>query len=241
RLLEVMVEQDDTEDTAADFDYTVTVLSERLIEGRPGGILVFAQWANLQGKDQDYESTFFNKIKAAIGVLPPRMPREDMPYYDIEAPMSKLASHWTFPVAREYELPYVKRVYISESRTLKQDGWVTWASDRVNDIISHPERKCYVSAQFQYIGGKHSRFRLNDVKQEMALSWRDSSYVCTMDVFHEEGAEPKKAAEEWVRTNDSEGVGHAGGKYSKQDRRLLWGSRDFDLHEARDHYFEPGT
>ncbi|KAF9562030.1 hypothetical protein EC968_005409 [Mortierella alpina] len=237
RLLTVMAEQDDTEDTPADFDYSLTVVSDRLIEGRPGGIMVFAQWANLQGKDQVYDPAFFTKIKNAIGPMPPRMPHDGKLYNDIELPMSQLAAHWVFPVAREFQLPYIKRAYITESKTINKDGWATWAADRVDAIRNTPG--CYGSAQFQYVGGKHSRFRLNDVKQEMALSWRDSTYCCTMDVFHEE--EAVRAAKEWVARNDSEGVGHADGKFSKQDRRLLWASRDFDLEAARKYYFEDET
>ncbi|KAF9271877.1 hypothetical protein BGZ68_002942 [Mortierella alpina] len=162
RLLNVMVEQDDTDDTPADYDYSVTVVSGRLAEGRPEGISVFAQWANLQGKDQDYDPALFNKIKAAIGERTPWMPHDGIEYDDIEAPMSKLASHWVFPIAREFQLPYVKRAYITESRTLKLDGWASWTAGRLHEIIGSPTKNCYVSAQFQYIGGRHSRFRLND-------------------------------------------------------------------------------
>ncbi|KAF9271878.1 hypothetical protein BGZ68_002943 [Mortierella alpina] len=59
-----------------------------------------------------------------------------------------------------------------------------------------------------------------------------------MDVFYDGEEAPKKTAEEWVHKNDKEAVGHPDGTFSKQDRRLLWGSRDLDLHEARHYYYD---
>ncbi|KAF9945693.1 hypothetical protein BGZ72_001102 [Mortierella alpina] len=238
RLLNVMVEQDNTDDTPADYDYSVTVVSGRLAEGRPEGISIFAQWANLEGKGQVYDPALFDKIKAAIGDGTRWLPHEGIEYDDIELPMSKLASHWVFPIAREFQLPYVKRAYITESRTLKSDGWASWTAGRLHEIIGDTTNNCYVSAQFQYIGGRHSRFRLNDGNKDMSFSWRDSNYACTMDIFYDGEEAPKTTAEEWVLQNDNEGVGHPAGIFSKQDRRLLWGSRDVNLHDARQHYYD---
>ncbi|KAG0199786.1 hypothetical protein BGX28_006997 [Mortierella sp. GBA30] len=238
-LLDIMVEQDaDDTATPADYDYSVTVVSGREVEGRPLGISVFAQWANLKGKGQVYDPALFNKIKKVLPTV--WGPHDGIEYDDIEAPMSKLASHWVFPVAREFQLPYFKRAYISNSRseTLKKDGWAAWTVKRLDEIISKPESKCYVSAQFQYVGGKHSRFRLNDNAKDMSYSWRDSTYACTMDIFYDGEKEPKEKAELWVKKNDTEGMGHKDAKFSKQDRRLLWGSHDVDLHAAHKFYYD---
>lgn len=239
-LLDIMVAEDNTDDTPADFDYSLTVVSMRLAEGKIApGIIVFVQWANLGGQNQNYDPTFFKKIKNTLGG--PMNKHEGHELNDEEVPMSTLCSFWVFPIAREFQLPYFKRTYITESRTLEKDEWSSWVTGRLDKFILEPKGHHYVSAQFTYLGGKHSRFRIQDPNDDMSFSWRrDSTFACTMDVFYDptKGPKVKKTAQEWVETNDREGVGSKKGKYSKEDRRLLWGSRDTDLPAAREHYYD---
>ncbi|KAF9958548.1 hypothetical protein BGZ72_000217, partial [Mortierella alpina] len=47
----------------------------------------------------------------------------------------------------------------------------------------------------------------------------------------------RKRAEQYQKENELEGIGE-GGKFSNQDRRLLWGSQDRNLHAARKYYFD---
>jgi len=232
--LDIMVEMGESGETPADYDYSVTVISESDTEFRPAGIVVFVQWANLEGKDQKYDPTLFNKVNGVVDKFGWK-PHHGRLYVDEEAPMSELCALWVFPIAREFQLPYYKRTHITASRTLKEDGWAAWASGRMQEVIKDGREGCYGSAQFQYVGGKHSRFCLSDPNNEMSFSWRDSTYACTMDVFYR--AEAKKKAKEWVDKNDAEAVG-PNGHFSKQDRRLLWGSRDLDLEAAREYYYD---
>ncbi|KDR69004.1 hypothetical protein GALMADRAFT_272184 [Galerina marginata CBS 339.88] len=238
-LADIMVAEDKTEETPADFDLSLAVISARLVEGKLLPIIVvFVQWANLEGEGQTYDPTFFKKIQDVIGG--PLEPHGGLGLNDEEAPMSTLCSFWVFPITREFQLPYFKRTYITESKTLEKDGWSKWVTGRLDKLILHPLEHHYVSAQFSYLGGKNSRFRIQDPDNDMSFSWRrDSTFVCTMDVFYDEtkGAKVKAEAQEWAETNDKEGVGKHG-KYSKQERRLLWGSFDTDLPAARAHYYD---
>ena len=238
-LFDIMVAEDKTDDTPADFDYSLTVMSAREVEGKLASvIIVFVQWANLEGEGQSYDPAFFKKIKDVIGY--PLVPHEGLGLNDEEAPMSTLCSFWVFPIAREFQLPYFKRAYITESRTLEEDGWSAWVTGRLNEFLLNPDGQHFISAQFTYLGGKYSKFRIQDRKDEMSLSWRcDSTFSCTMDVFYDatKDAGAMARAQEWVETNDKEGVG-MNGKYSKEDRRLLWGSRDTDLPAAHVHYYD---
>jgi hypothetical protein len=234
-----MVEEGETDDAPADFDYTLTVLSARPVEGKlQSGIVVSVQWANLEGKDQTYDPAFFKKIKDVLGT--PMDRHEGAGLNDEEVPMSTLCSLWVFPIAREFQLPYFKRAYITESRTLQKDGWSTWVTSRLDEFLQAPDDQHYISAQYSYLGGKDSRFRIQDPNDDMSFSWRrDSTFACTMDVFYDGKNYPsaKAKAQEWVETNDNEAVGK-NGKYSKEDRRLLWGSRDTDLPAAHAHYYD---
>lgn len=238
-LLDIMVGEDKTDDTPADFDYGLTVLSARPVEGKPqSGIVVFVQWANLEGEGQTYDPTFFQKIKNVLGS--PMSRHEGLGLNDEEAPMSTLCSLWVFPIVREFQLPYFKRTYITESKTLEKDDWSSWATGRLNEFLVDPKGHHYISAQFAYLGGRNSRFRIQDPNDDASFSWRrDSTFNCTMDVFYDEKKDPtaKARAQEWVEKNDEEGVGE-NGKFSKQDRRLLWGSRDTDLPAAHAHYYD---
>ena len=132
-LLEVMVDMANDEDFPGDFDYCVTMVSysQQLVDCVPGldtemriknpevysadtriqpsTILVFAQWANLEGMKQAYDPSFFNKIKAAVqtdSFIPPLF------YFSLDddkhMPMSKLTREWILHIVREFDLPYVK-------------------------------------------------------------------------------------------------------------------------------------
>ena len=69
-----------------------------------------------------------------------------------------------------------------------------------------------------------------------AYSWRDSTVVQTLDCFHWNSV--KEAADSWQKENDEVGVG-PGGIFSKEDRRVLWGSYgSFDLDSVRNTYYE---
>ncbi|KAF9271818.1 hypothetical protein BGZ74_005620, partial [Mortierella antarctica] len=141
---------------------------------------------------------------------------------------------------------------------LKQKDWSTWAAKRVQDLEGNIDDGLYIGGQFQYSGGHQSRLRIKDRDNLTSLSWRDSNFGCTLDVFYdypgdftqrkalrsepesEESrnalARVKKAAKEWVEKNDKEGIVEQ--RFTKEDRRLFWGAYDQDLVAARKFYYD---
>ncbi|EXK76873.1 hypothetical protein FOQG_18394 [Fusarium oxysporum f. sp. raphani 54005] len=129
-----------------------------------------------------------------------------------------MTGRWILPKRREFDLPYVKRTYSTNSKSLEKDGWVDSVIDRI-DLIYNPDQlldnnpvdkeyevytHCKLVMQTQCFGGANSRFYLNK-DNGTSYSWRDT--VC----------------EKWQAKNDSIMAGPSS-PFSKQDRRLLWGS-----------------
>jgi hypothetical protein len=79
-----------------------------------------------------------------------------------------------------------------------------------------------------------------------SYSWRDSKIVCVMDCFYSDISESirktaKAQALDWQAVNDLEGIGPHG-KFSKDDRRVFWGSYgEFDLSKAWKYYYDEGN
>lgn len=262
KLLDILVAQDDDDNTPGDYDLIISLLSKREEEeNRPmAAIVIYAQWANLKGPGQDYKSTFFDKIREAGGGREHMLPFHDILLDDEQMAMSELCSHWLFELVREYQLPYFKRLYLSNSRSidLKEKDWSTWAAKRVQAMEGNIEDGLHIAGQFQYCGGHQSRLRVKDRDNLTSLSWRDSNFGCTLDVFYDYPGNPKqrkafrskpkskesrdalakvkKAAKEWVEQNDKEGVAEQ--RFTKQDRRMMWGSHDLDLVAARQFYYD---
>ncbi|GJJ70206.1 hypothetical protein EMPS_02555 [Entomortierella parvispora] len=262
RLLDDMVTMTEQTDFPADYDYCVTVLSqfnsllfppttldEQMVTDLdrnqssywPPMIIVYAQWANLEGSDQEYDSTFFNDIKQAASACPLSKILVDN---NEPTAMSRLAASWIFQNVREFNLPYVKRAYMSNSTTLRNDGWTDWVSDRVQDIQGALDNGCKLSVQIQHFGGTKSRFYRNDRNEQgeprntTSFSWRDSNICCVLDCFYSEGSRP--IAEGWQAGND-EGVGSDQAKFCVEDRRVLWGSHDPNLHDVHKYYYEEAS
>lgn len=236
RLLDILAEMSDDDDFPANYDYCVSVLSSSNklldwapeIDGKmkdkhpelygkdglpfwPRMIVVYAQWVPLQPTDV-CDMSWFDRITQG-SIL-------DRPVE--EKSMSELTGQWVFRNVREFDHPYVKRTYATKSRTLGADGWASWITGRIDKIVKPEKNKCFISAQLQCFGGKNSRVTLNK-DNGTAFSWRDSSLVCTLDCFYDDGIDgTRETATEWQRVNDLEGIG-PNGKFSKEDRRLLWG------------------
>ncbi|KAF9944319.1 hypothetical protein BGZ70_004793 [Mortierella alpina] len=261
RLLDVMVEMANDKSFPADYDYCLTMLSANSLilpsfspdldeimrvehpehfgqNGRfgwPPMIIVYAQWANLEGENQPYDKTFFEKIKRAGGVT-------QIPFLGIRVdddrhqPLSQLTGHWIFRNVREFENPYIKRTFMSNSQTLVEDDWTTYVCDRIHEIEGNPFNGCDLSVQMQHFGGDNSRVYQNN-DGSTAISWRDSHICCVLDCFHRGYPSARKIAEEWQKENDK-CVGHTDAKFCKEDRRVLWGSHDLNLDQEQDHYFD---
>jgi hypothetical protein len=191
-------------------------------------IIVYLQWINF-GKDT-YDPTLLNRFQSigahiTIGSGP-------------DEPVSQIASYWLFDKPREYPLPYVKRGNVTDSITLKQDGWPTFMSDQVDKIVAPVFNGLFVSSQIQAVGGKFSQLGQN-TGNGTAYSWRNSTLGGTWDVFYQTG---HKAESEAWQTETDKGLIGPNGKFCKQDRRLHWASYgNWDLSQERAHYYEAGV
>ncbi|KAI3572500.1 hypothetical protein IWW34DRAFT_892184 [Fusarium oxysporum f. sp. albedinis] len=211
------------------------------LNGRfPATIVVYAQWCPTSKEDKYDESVdqWFNKFRALKGFFE----NETLLIDEFEEDMSRMTGRWILPRRREFDLPYVKRTYSTNSKSLEKDGWVDSIIDRI-DLTYNPHQllgnnpgdkeyevytHCKLVMQIQCFGGANSRFYLNK-DNGTSYSWRDTSVVQTLDCFHELGDKYKEYAERWQAKNDSIMAGPSS-PFSKKDRRLLWGSYgDWDL------------
>ena len=186
-------------------------------------IIVFAEWANLEGKGQTYDPSFFDRIKAAAKGVPGKKDE----YIDEGMPF--LTGKWVFPIKREFNKPYNKRCYVTNSTKLHESGWVEETTQRIDDHVGRWINGCRISAQIQHYGGSQSRYRTNDPDDKTSYSWRrDSTVVAGMDGFYLTlnliGKTPKEQTDEWVTKNDELFRG-PGSKFAPGlDRRLFWAS-----------------
>jgi hypothetical protein len=261
-LLDIMVEMVEDENFPADYDYCVSVLDEPpplfttneitydmkhdTKDGRtqatwPPTIVVFVQWANLQGDQQNYNSNFIDKIRQVAGEGIVQVSDKEC------TPMSTLTGHWIMPISREFKLPYIKRTYASNSNSqrLKDLKWTEWVSGRIEDgcmekwnslpSTINKNVNLTLAAQFQHYGGSNSRFFQNGKNGTTSFSWRDTNLVSTMDAFYL--LSQHNQAIKWQQKND-EGVGNSKASFCEHDRRLLWGSHDLDLSSNQQHYYD---
>ncbi|KAK5996012.1 hypothetical protein PT974_04435 [Cladobotryum mycophilum] len=186
-------------------------------------IIIYAQWVPFSADDTPNMSWFENLNRGSIV-------SSDVQ----EKVMSEVTRNWLFPRAREYDLPYVKRAYLTAATNLSTNGWVDWAAGRMDKVIgsTSPRNGHRLSAQLQAFGGTHSRFRLN-ANNGTSYSWRDSTLCFVLDDFHDPSK--KQEAEQWAQEADREALTY----FSAQDRRVLWGSYgSSDLHAVRAHYYD---
>lgn len=252
RLLDIIAEMSDDEDFPRNYDLSLTVLSaanqlrdwfpgdggldEKMKEhhpdifGRdslpfwPAMILVGAQWVPFS-KEDVCDMGWFERIREGSLLDLPVMTK----------PMSELTGEWIFTNIREFNHPYVKSAHFTSSRTLGKDGWAQWATDRIDAMIEPLKHKCFVLAQFQVMGGKNSQF-YTQRDNGTSYSWRDSTLCSVMDCFYAPGY--RATAEDWVTINDQQAIG-PNGVFSKDDRRMLWGScGSFNLDECWHNYYD---
>ncbi|KAL7944988.1 FAD-binding domain-containing protein [Trichoderma barbatum] len=245
KMLQILAEMNDDDGFPHNYDLCVTVISEdypldglfdldRLSKHKSGLcrldgaalislIVIYAQWVPFTATDNPDE-TWFDKLKDGAIFND-----------DNVKPMSALTAEWIFRKDREYDLPYVKRTYLTTATNLSENGWVEWTTGRVDEVVQSTGH--YIATQIQPFGGKSSRFRINN-DGSRAYSWRDSTLVLILDNFYVPEDGRKEAAEAWAAVNEEQGIGE--NKYfSTQDRRVLWGSYgNYDLHSVWPCYYE---
>lgn len=75
----------------------------------------------------------------------------------------------------------------------------------------------------------------NNANNGTAYGWRDATLSGTWDVFHQDNYD---GAKKWQDENDKGAVTH----FSKDDRRVLWGSYgDWDMKNVWQHYYDSAT
>ncbi|KLP05641.1 Uncharacterized protein Y057_10201 [Fusarium fujikuroi] len=209
-------------------------------EGKlPPLIVLYAQWCPV-GAQQKYDESvdaWFQQFRELDHLLLGRIQ-----FDEFSADMSDMVGHWLFPKRREFPLPYVKRTYATNSKTLVKDRWVDTLVERLKKICDPYEKlddanekpvknplydNCKLSAQIQCFGGDNSMF-YNSRNNGAAYSWRDSTVLQTVDCWYLNRDQPNydqslKLANRWQAENDSVMIG-ANSCFSKTDRRVLWGS-----------------
>ena len=254
RLVDLLVEMSDDGNYPRNYDFCVSVLSSSYklsdlwskpdLDGKmrlehpeifgtdglplwPRTIVVYAQWVPFSKSDV-CDTAWFDRIKQGALLVDGGKPE----------PMSELTAKWIFRNVREFDHPYVKRTYLTNSTTLGKDGWASWVTDRIDAVVAPDGNRCWLSCQLQYFGGKHSKFVTN-ADNGTSYSWRDSTIVATLDCFHDgDEASAIDRANDWQTVNDVQGIG-PNGIFSKQDRRVLWGSYgSYDLDASQSFYYE---
>ena len=255
RLLTLLATMSDDPEFPRNYDFCITVLSSsfhlpyifpkletedlnkaeypelfdkdgKRLSGWPRVIVVYAQWVPFSPTDRPNDQWFRDIAKGAVGI-----------HHQAKVkPMSQLTSEWIFRGSREFKHPYHKRTQLTNSTTLVKDKWPEWLAGRIHKLVA-PLNGCYLSAQIQSYGGKHSKF-ITNANNGTAYSWReDTTICCVLDVFYKD-QKALKTAIEWHNTNEAEGIG-SNGIFCKQDRRVLWGSfGDFNLDAVWHTYFE---
>ena len=249
RLLTLLATMSDNPDFPRNYDFCVSVLSSNFdvpslfpeadkleahkfpkifgkdgLEIWPRIIVVYAQWVPFGPKDRPDDSWFKAISEGSI-----------FPHVKVK-PMSQLTADWIFRNIREFDLPYVKSTHVTNSTTLVKDKWPEWLAKRIDDLVAPELNGCHISAQIQCFGGKKSKFTTN-ANNGTAYSWRDTTMCATLDAFYN-GEAAHKTAIKWHNRNEAEGIG-AKGVFSKEDRRVLWGSfGEFDLDVVWNTYFE---
>jgi hypothetical protein len=198
----------------------------------PASIILYAQWVPFT-KDDRYDPHWFDALHNSGDW-------QHIFSSTFDEPMSKMTGEWIFKNPREFEHPYEKRTYMTNSTNLSKSGWPDVVSTQIDKVVakniaSDLWRHCWLAVQIQCFGGNHSKFRTN-ASNGTSYSWRDSTVCQVLDCFHESLA--KRTADAWQAENDRLFVG-PDSCYSKQDKRVLWGSYgDFDLHKVRSTYYD---
>lgn len=207
----------------------------------PASIVLYAQWVPMNKDDKytDKVDAWFQKFRDLDSFHDYWCIFTSEPVQ----PMSEMTGEWLFTRPREFDHPYEKRTYMTNSSTLVQDKWVDQVTERINQVLApslhHLDLwlNCFLSVQIQCFGGKHSQYYVNR-ENGTSYSWRDSTVCQVLDCFHREGDKGKTLAQAWQSANDKLMCGKDS-TFSKQDKRVLWGSYgDWDLDKSWPFYYE---
>jgi hypothetical protein len=147
-------------------------------------------------------------------------------------PISTIAEKAVWRWAREFDLPFEKRVWAGTSMNLKQRGFSEWCANKCWELESDPNNGCHLATQFIAAGGQYNVLANN--QNPSALGHRTTmTNSCAFDFFYEtvqkDGITPWPEAYEngkkWLDTNPDSVSNMAIGKnskYSTDDFRFLY-------------------
>lgn len=210
---------------------------------RPSFIVLFAQWVPMS-KDDSFiaqAAPWFQKFQQLATKI-----HLNLIARNLTEPMSKMTGEWLFTAPREFDYPYDKRAYLTNSRTLGQDNWVGTLVPQISHVVLLVKsmksnydmwHNCFLSAQIQCFGGNKSQFFVNS-NNGTSYSWRDSTVGQTLDCFHTDTPHGLELATSWQARNDQLMVGQDS-PFSKQDKRLLWASYgDWNMDNVWQYYYD---
>ncbi|CAG5158455.1 uncharacterized protein ALTATR162_LOCUS5088 [Alternaria atra] len=241
-LLDILIEKSEDANFPRGYDFGVNVLSRNinLLDVFPGSedelretlpdwvmhkvttltnfklapIVVYVQWVNLPGEPV-FDPSLFDRIREAPGSRIIEKNSGD------DWGMSQIMRLWLFNGDREFGHPYVKRTNTTNSTTLSEDGFSSWFTSRVEELVEDRKNGLYISSQLQVMGGKNSMCTKH-AGNGTAYSWRDTTLCGTWDAFYDEKVTTKQKAVDWQKENDDGAKAHFAKQ--KHERRLLWGS-----------------
>jgi hypothetical protein len=199
-------------------------------------IFVYVQFSNLGGANEQYDSSFCDKVKAAMKpcgewwwIL-----QDDTE----DVPISKLNFLWIYGGVREFDFPYIKNGQVSRQTAFP--GWAEFTADWINQMQDQQPNGLMVFTQCQYFGGYNSAMH-NNADGRTAYSWRDATICINVDLFYDENINPmaRLAAQDFQQAYTSKAIG-PDGVFSKEDLRWFWASHgDGNLSRVWRAYLSP--
>ncbi|KAF6752838.1 hypothetical protein DFP72DRAFT_849607 [Ephemerocybe angulata] len=141
KLVGYLAEMSDDANFPRNYDLCISVLSASAdILGLMGGLdnEMEEKHPEIFGKDcKPRLAAYDHRLRAVGSVLEGRQARYELVQQDgVEVkPMSELTAQWIFRNTREFDLPYVKRTYVTKSNNLSKNGWVDWVVSRMDRVV----------------------------------------------------------------------------------------------------------
>ncbi|EXJ54461.1 hypothetical protein A1O7_09801 [Cladophialophora yegresii CBS 114405] len=188
----------------------------------PACIVVFAQWVPMSRQDRytGQVDAWFQKLRDLTTVKNCCIHTEEL-----VQPMSAMTGEWLFRGSCEFDLPHVRRMYLTRSRAMVQSGWVDTAALQIDLLLntsraSSLSQSCYLAGKIQCLGGNLMQ-RSDDQIVGESCGQRDWTVCQTLDCFHPADSRGEATANEWQSWNDLVfcTLGHA---MRGPDKRVVW-------------------
>ncbi len=238
------------------------MVNKKEIPLQPATIVIYANWANLEGYSKPYESRWFDDIKKTsptynnlldidIRRIPLHLFPKDSFYGKIyiddtkHTTLSVLSSKYVIlHDSREYNSPYIKRHYFTNQQI--PENFADVVCERV-DMLQGPlfsKHGCKICFDLTLLGGKNTKLYENR-NNGTSFSWRDTLFATAMCCFYNPNTMSQKIAEHWIDENDTIFIGEDG-CFSKKDRRIMafsYSKKDEDnkLDKLWDKYYDSKT